>query len=158
MIKKILILLFTAVVISSLAFFTLWASRSSEKAPLNSQVYYAIGDQVADAGGSLWEYRGKTILSVGQISPDLELLTVFCCNREKRVLGIHKETIPNATLGDLFILITPSKAFLELITLKQGISPKGWPPECNVSISDPPAGQVLPLGGDLCCLWLSCDD
>ena len=119
--KKFLILLFAAAVIFSIAFFSFSSKAPAPKSPAAAQMQYQIGDKVLDAGGSLWEYKGKTAVTVGQITKDCKLLTVFCCNREKHVLGVHPETIPYAQINDLFTLINPSKVFSAFILNEDGI-------------------------------------
>jgi len=156
--KKILILLFAFAVIFSIAFFSFSSNAPSPKSPATAQMQYQIGDKVLDSGGSLWEYKGKTSVTVGQITKDCRLLTVFCCNREKRVLGIHPETIPYAQLNDLFTLITPSKEFSEFILKEDGIEFGSGYEVCNWVTADPPAPLSSASRGELCCTRLSCSD
>jgi len=156
--KKILILLFAFAVIFSIAFFSISAISTDEKAPATAQMQYKIGDKVLDAGGSLWEYRGKTSVTVGQITKDCMLLTVFCCNREKRVLGVHPETIPYAQINDLFTLINPSKEFREFILIEDGIEFGSGYELCNITMADPPVPLKSAGQGHLCCTRLSCSD
>ena len=156
--KKILILLFAAAVIFSIAFFSISAISPSAKAPATTQMQYQIGDKVLDAGGSLWEYKGKTAVTVGQITKDCKLLTVFCCNREKRVLGVHPETIPYAQINDLFTLINPSKAFRAFILNEDGIEFGSGYEICNITTADPPSALPSLDEGALCCTRLSCSD
>ena len=158
MIKKILILLFTALVISSIAFFSISAISEDDHGPSKAQLHYSIGDQVYDAGGNLWVYKGNFRITLGQLTKELKLLTVFVCNQEKMVIGIHKETIPFSSIGDVFTLVTPTEDFKQYIISKKGIDGFNRYDDCNVTIADPIEPQIPFSGGELCCLHLSCGD
>lgn len=156
--KKMPALSFCILLIFCFTLVVLFSSLLGGKAPPQAQFRYVIGENVVDFGGSLWEYQGNYRLEVGQLTPDMKLLSVFICNEERKVAFIHEELIPETTPGDYFKLIEPSPQLKA--QLSRGISILLMPDDdwCNVTVADPPVHSASGAGILLCCMMLYCGD
>ena len=156
--KKFLVLFLSAFLVIGGAYLIL--SATSAPADLYTEVNpnYMVGDHVFDTGGNEWIYMGKADLIVGQISPDLKLLTVFVCGKERILYGLHPEEIPKAERGDTWKLYAPAAELLAWLT-KEGFVINGMMSEwCNATGWDPPKATVPYLGGTLVCARYYCGD
>jgi len=134
------------------------SSLLGEKSPEQLNFRYEIGQQVCDLGGSVWQYLGNYRIELGQVSPDLKLLSVIICNVERQVFSIHKELIPEVVVGDCFKLIEPSAVFIaELGGDIRILSPPAQE-ICNFVVTDPPSFSSTAAAGTFCCLRGFCDD
>jgi len=119
---------------------------------------YAVGDHVFDTGGNEWMYMGRTDLVVGQVSPELKLLTAFIFGQEKILYGLLPEEIPLAERGDIWKLLRPGPEFYSQL-LKEGFIVDGLRSDwCNATGWDPPVAEVPYRGGTLVCARYYCGD
>lgn len=149
---------FVILLIFCLCVVFLVSSLLGSKAPEQAQSRYKIGETVVDSGGSLWEYLGNFRIELGQITKDMELLSVFICNVEKQVLFVHEELIPDTTIGDLFKLIEASPQLSAQMGREIGILSMPYEDYCNFSVSDPPSFSPMAAGVVGCCVMIYCGD
>jgi len=156
--KSIPALSFVIMLLFCLTLVFLLSSLFGSKAPDQATFRYEIGQYVTDRGGSVWEYLGNYRIELGQLTPDLKLLSVFICNRERKVAFMHEELIPDTTIGDYFRLIEASPELMAQMGREIGILSMPDEELCNVSVADPPAFSSGAGGVLICCVMLYCGD
>lgn len=151
--KTLLFIILISVLSSTSCGFLTCVYHCLEQVPM-PQSNHTVGENLSDPLGSLWEYQGNFPVVLGQITPDLRLLTVFIFKTEIWVMDTHKQIVPNSILGDVFILIKPGDELLADIVAKNLFYAIAERKIFNAVIPDVLEAKAGSTPGSLSCLML----